>query len=354
MSDSPRSTDRVVLDVDVDVARGCSPSVRVDTKNARKRLFSCTFPRKKRVFPRKTRRASVASPSRDARMTRDDDDAPKAFVASACAVACATSLTHPMDALKTLTQASRPSSAIGARVAGVSVLFAGLTPALVRAMTYGGARLGLYDVIRARLRARAFVDARESSLTLDIVAGFASGAIAAFVLNPTELVKVRMMVRARDGEARMRALDVVARSVKEGGLRSLWRGCALASARSGALTASQCATYGEVKKRLIANDVVSDGLTAHVAASMSTGIVATAATNPIDMVKTRVYIANAGDGQGKSRVSAMACAREVVVEQGVRGFFRGFWANYLRLGPQTVVTFVVSEHLRALMGARAL
>ena len=40
--------------------------------------------------------------------------------------------------------------------------------------------------------------------------------------------------------------------------------------------------------------------------------------------------------------------------EGPRGFVRGWTANYLRLGPQTVITFVALEQLRKLAGMDAL
>mgnify|MGYP001981999411 CR=1 FL=1 len=44
----------------------------------------------------------------------------------------------------------------------------------------------------------------------------------------------------------------------------------------------------------------------------------------------------------------------MVRRQGPRGFMRGWTANYLRLGPQTVITFVALEQLRKLAGMDAL
>ncbi len=55
--------------------------------------------------------------------------------------------------------------------------------------------------------------------------------------------------------------------------------------RAAVLTASQCATYDEVKSRLLALTGWADSLGAHLAASMVTGLVTTTATNPVDVVK---------------------------------------------------------------------
>ncbi len=55
--------------------------------------------------------------------------------------------------------------------------------------------------------------------------------------------------------------------------------------RASVLTASQCATYDEVKSRLLALTGLRDGLGAQLACSLVTGLVTTTVTNPVDVVK---------------------------------------------------------------------
>jgi solute carrier family 25 uncoupling protein 8/9 len=93
-----------------------------------------------------------------------------------------------------------------------------------------------------------------------------------------------------------------------------------------------------------------DDWMSHVGASAAAGVITTAATNPVDVVKTRMFIS----GKGK-KLSAKEAVMEVVNEYGaVRGAMRGFTANYIRLGPQTMVTFVVAEELRKWFGLESL
>ena len=48
------------------------------------------------------------------------------------------------------------------------------------------------------------------------------------------------------------------------------------------------------------------------------------------------------------------CAVVIVREDGPFGLFKGWTAQYLRLGPQTTVIFVIMEQLRRLSGLDAL
>ena len=271
---------------------------------------------------------------------------------SAASVACATTVTNPLDVLKVRLQTAAPEGAraIGlartaatiAREEGAGAFWRGMSPALARAVLYGGCRLGLYEPALGAYRAATGDDEGAPRVSTRLLAGATSGALAAAALNPTELLKTRMQNATNAGTP---AWEHLRRAVREDGARSLWRGSALAMGRSAVLTATQVATYGETKRYVIDTGVATEGVTLHFAVASITGLVTTVTTNPIDMIKTRVYV-----GEGASIASTFA---HVLTRHGPLGLFRGFSANYLRLGPQTMVTFVVAEFLREKLGLGA-
>ena len=359
---------------------------------------------------------------------------------SGASVSCATACTNPLDVLKVRLQVLDPTrsgsppprgmgDALGRllRNEGPLSLWKGLTPALARAMCYGGLRLGLYQPIlgavesarggetrraasspspvgrpggawEATARRRA-TNANERDAVVDadrrvsdasahrrgasasssggdvaskVAAGAASGAFAAFLLNPTELIKTRFM--ARGPESTNSAWACAAGIARERGIAGLWRGAGMSTARSAILTASQCAAYDGAKSFVRGArsepgsepDDLSDDLFTHLCASMLTGLVTTTVTNPVDMIKTQLYVSDVqlpDNSKGPGPVSASRAraprgaaeaARDVLRREGPRGFMRGWTANYLRLGPQTVITFVALEQLRKLVGMDAL
>ena len=354
---------------------------------------------------------------------------------SGASVSCATACTNPLDVLKVRLQVLDPTrsgtppprgmgDALGRllRNEGPLALWKGLTPSLARAMCYGGLRLGLYQPIlgavesarggatkssapsrvgrpggaweataRSKRKEDAFVEpdreqtddenrfrfANDGSVASKVSAGAASGAFAAFLLNPTELVKTRLM--ARDDHTKNKSVTAwscASTIVRERGVSGLWRGAAMSTTRSAALTASQCAAYDSaksfVRKRRRGEE---DDLLTHLCASMLTGLVTTTVTNPVDMIKTQLYMSAATNGESAATrnesagaaarqkrevkkkgqpAGAVAAARDVLKREGPRGFMRGWSANYLRLGPQTVITFVALEQFRRLAGMDAL
>lgn len=47
-------------------------------------------------------------------------------------------------------------------------------------------------------------------------------------------------------------------------------------------------------------------------------------------------------------------ASDVLKADGLLGFFKGWTANYARLGPQTMITFLISEGLRKALDVQGL
>ena len=290
--------------------------------------------------------------------------APGALVGFACssaAVVGATMVTNPLDVLKVRLQA--PGSPPGLWAAGAAVvregglagLTRGLAPAAARAATYGGLRLGLYTPLREGLGTlqppppldpSAPPSGRGGSPNLGakLVAGVLAGAAAQAATNPLEVAKVRLQGPGAPTGAGASLLGLLGGAARAEGVGVLWKGCGPAVVRAAVLTASQCASYDEAKR--VWKDLTGSGecFSTHLGASMLSGLLATAVTTPVDVLKTRMQLE-----RGSSR-SALQHAGAVLSAHGVAGLWRGFSASYLRLGPQTALIFVLCEALRSAAG----
>lgn len=56
------------------------------------------------------------------------------------------------------------------------------------------------------------------------------------------------------------------------------------------LTASQCATYDEVKGAVMRATGWRDNAATHLGTALISGVVSTTATNPVDVVKTHMFV----------------------------------------------------------------
>lgn len=282
------------------------------------------------------------------------------FLVSGISVGIATTLTNPIDVVKTRLQLQRlktvggeaPPGMVGTGVAlvrteGPLSLWAGLPPALARGFFYGGARLGLYNPIKAAIGnlGSGSTDGTQLSIWGKLAAGSLSGALAAGITNPTELVKTRLQDKNNTHKG---SVAVVRHILETEGVGGLWRGAMPGMTRAAIVTACQCGTYDEIKRTLLRYTSMQDGLLCHFSSSLTAGLIATTATNPIDVVKTVVF---AG---GNSSGGPVAAAANIMRSDGPRGFFKGWSANFARLGPQTVITFLVCEAMRDALGMKAL
>lgn len=89
---------------------------------------------------------------------------------------------------------------------------------------------------------------------------------------------------------------------------------------------------------------MNEGIPLHMVCSMYAGFWTATVTCPLDVIKTRVM----NDGGGST--STLSMARNILRYEGLRGLYKGWLANWMRLGPHTIVTLITFEQLRALAG----
>ncbi|GLI68255.1 hypothetical protein VaNZ11_012609 [Volvox africanus] len=276
---------------------------------------------------------------------------------SGISVGTANTVTNPLDVIKVRLQLARNNLAAGAKppgmvATGVSVvrnegipaLWSGLGPSLARGFFFGGARLGLYTPIKTLICG----ESAKPTLEMKVLSGSLSGGLAAAVTSPIELIKTRLQAAGRDPTAAKTSMGVIRAVVSQDGIAGLWKGAMPGLIRSAILTAAQCATYDEVKRGVIATTGWNEGAALHLTSSMIAGLVTTTITNPIDVIKTRMFVG------GKTFSGPIECAALIMRTDGLSGFMKGWSASYARLGPHTVIMFLTAERLRKYAGLQSL
>lgn len=138
------------------------------------------------------------------------------------------------------------------------------------------------------------------------------------------------------------------RMCRDEGVASLWRGSSLTVNRAMIVTASQLASYDQIKETILANGLMKDGLGTHVTASFAAGFIAAVASNPADVVKTRMMNMKVEAGEKPPYAGALDCALKTVRSEGPMALYKGFVPTISRQGPFTVVLFVTLEQVRKL------
>jgi len=277
--------------------------------------------------------------------------------------AVAATITNPVDVLKIRMQMSGEGIAAQRqtifqtsvrlwREEGPRAFYRGLSPSLLREMSYSGLRMGLYEPTKQALGA---TDPKHTPFYLKILSGAITGATGSIIANPLDLVKVRMQVGSgHAGRPPYASVGsaLVQISREGGGVRSLWRGSGPTVQRAALLTASQVPSYDHVKHHMLNGGYMREGYMCHFFCCMCAGVVAAAVTSPVDLAKSRVMAQPVDPitGLGLLYRGTIDCLRSVARTEGPVALFKGFHGQWLRIGPHTTVSLMIFEQLRHFAG----
>lgn len=231
---------------------------------------------------------------------------------------------------------------------GIPGVYTGLSAGLLRQATYTTTRLGIYTILFEKMTS---AEGRPPNFLLKALIGMTAGAIGAFVGTPAEVALIRMTADGRLPVAERRGytnvFNALARITREEGVTTLWRGCVPTMARALVVNAAQLASYSQSKQALLDSGYFGDDILCHFCASMISGLVTTAASMPVDIVKTRIQNMRMIDGKPEYK-NGLDVLMRVVGKEGFFSLWKGFTPYYARLGPHTVLTFIFLEQMNRL------
>ncbi|EPQ65267.1 Bgt-3257 [Blumeria graminis f. sp. tritici] len=213
-------------------------------------------------------------------------------------------------------------------------LYNGLPASLVRQMTYSTTRFGMYESLKSNLSPHG------TPMTHLLAIASISGFVGGIVGNPADVLNVRMQhdtaLPLSERRNYRSALDGLLRMRREEGWKSLYKGVWPNSLRAMLMTASQLASYDGFKQALMEHTPLEDSLTTHFSASLLAGFVATTVCSPIDVIKTRVM-------SSSTNRSFLQQLLDICRNEGIGWALRGWVPSFIRLGPQTIFTFLFLE-----------
>jgi solute carrier family 25 protein 34/35 len=239
---------------------------------------------------------------------------------------------------------------------GVAGLQRGLSFVLLREASKNSFRIGLFEPLVGVLEPGS----SQPAMSTRVVAGAIVGGISAFVCNPLDVLKTRIQLDPSRGAGRTPS-EALRQLIAAEGLLSLWRrGVAANVARSSAATSLGLPVNYRLKEYANAAEVplfqrrpalrdASCALCAALAVAVS--------INPIDLVRTRLFSQPPSSSAALGVSSAAApryegaldCVRRVAATEGIRGFWKGTWPAFLRIGPHQTLTFVLIGWLQRLI-----
>ncbi|KAJ3015960.1 hypothetical protein HKX48_004299 [Thoreauomyces humboldtii] len=185
--------------------------------------------------------------------------------------------------------------------------------------------------------------------TANLAAGAGSRVAVGLLLMPITVVKVRF---ESDLYRYKTVLGAVRGIVADGGVRGLFAGSGATVLRDAPHAGLYVLFYEHSKTLLKAALPPSAGATptstwgVHMAAAGASGIAATVATNPFDVLKTRMQL-------DPARYATMpATAWKIATEERISGFFAGMLPRLLRKTVSAAITWTIYEEIVRWAGNR--
>ncbi|XP_071613896.1 brain mitochondrial carrier protein 1 isoform X1 [Heliangelus exortis] len=267
------------------------------------------------------------------------------------------------------------------REEGGRALYSGIAPALLRQASYGTIKIGIYQSLK-----RLFVDRMEApgksstccslsspgiqllsvcvlqawagsglvssgkcwdeTLLINVICGVVSGVISSALANPTDVLKIRMQAQGSLFQGGMIGsfIDIY----QQEGTRGLWRGVVPTAQRAAIVVGVELPVYDITKKHLIVSGLMGDTIFAHFVSSFTCGLAGAIASNPVDVVRTRMMNQRAIVGSTELYRGTLDGLLKTWKSEGFSALYKGFWPNWLRLGPWNIIFFITYEQLKRL------
>lgn len=170
-----------------------------------------------------------------------------------------------------------------------------------------------------------------------LLAGGLAGAVGKTATAPLEAVKLQLV------QGRMGVWEAALLIYHRNGLGGFFRGNGLDVLRTVPAKGIELATFDLLKKSLVnaahsRKLPISDGLIAG-ASGASAGVLATIAVHPLETVRTRLVV---GGGRG----GALACAADIIRQEGAGALFRGLDASIVGIVPYAAIRLATYDGLK--------
>ncbi|KAM9458824.1 kidney mitochondrial carrier protein 1-like isoform 2-T2 [Salvelinus alpinus] len=219
------------------------------------------------------------------------------------------------------------------REEGISALYSGLAPAMLRQASYGTIKIGTYQSFKSLLVDRP----EDETLLTNVLCGVLSGVISSSIANPTDVLKIRMQAQGSVIQGSM--VGNFINIYQQEGTRGLWKGVSLTAQRAAIVVGVELPAYDLAKKHLILDCHMGDNIYTHFLSSFACGLAGALASNPIDVVRTRMMNQTCG---AVTYQGTLDCLLQTSRSEGFMALYKGFFPNWLRLGPWNII---VSFHL---------
>lgn len=251
------------------------------------------------------------------------------LVACSLSSICSSLLTHPLDVMKVRLQTNVSTPPIqmlkqNIHTEGLSFFYRGYTASIMRNGVFVTTKMFTYEVLKKKYNVSTFPE--------KVACGMTSGFTGAMVGSPFDLVMVKMQ---NNKQLYPSIHTTIKNTIKNDGLFGFWKGIYYTTCRAIVVTACQFAIYEQMKQELEDRKVFNNQYPIFWCSSITSSIITSVASNPIDVCKTRTI-----NGHTNNTLSS------IIEKEGITALKKGLLANTARQVPLNLIRFTFLEFFR--------
>lgn len=249
---------------------------------------------------------------------------------------------YPLDTIavqyQTSTRRSLLSIPLKAYYRGIGVTILTVTPATA-----------LYLTTREAAQIALLPHLGDTAIN-DATSGVIAELAGSVLFTPMEVLKARLQISSSDQEGKL--LYQLRKIVQVEGFRGFYRGYFMGIASYIPYNILWWTTYGNIRRSM-----PERGLATQIASGAGVAAMCSAAfIHPLELVKTRYQVATSdtvtavgavASSRHSDRDGLRQVVRNVMRENGFKGFYAGFFPTLLRSVPSSIIMMSVFEHLKA-------
>ncbi|KAG2502088.1 hypothetical protein HYH03_000580 [Edaphochlamys debaryana] len=280
-------------------------------------------------------------------------DSSRMFFAGGTAGAIARTCTAPLDRIKLLFQVqavagpgTSPTAYTGVGQAAAKIIreegflafWKGNGVNIIRIFPYSAGQLAANDTYKRFLAD----DKHELTVPKRLLAGAGAGMTATALTHPLDTVRLRLALPNHPYKG---AVDAAVSMVRHEGFMSLYKGLVPTLIGIAPYAALNFATYDLIKKWLYHGERPQSAM-ANLFVGGASGTFAASVCYPLDTIRRRMQM------KGQAYKSQSDAFRTIWAKEGVRGFYRGWVANSVKVVPQNAIRMVSYEALKKVLGVK--
>lgn len=291
------------------------------------------------------------------------------FLLGGTAASLAGFITNPLEVVKTRVQLQGELKIRGkytvhyrnvfhafvviAKNEGILSLQKGLVPAIYYQFCMNGVRLGFFQCLDNIGLTR---NSKKELVPYKVMmASAASGALGSFVGSPLYMIKTQLQSRSSASIAVGHQHQYSSfhsafyQIYVDQGIRGLWRGASASILRTSVASSVQLSTFSLVESKLQKYPLLENNpLVCTLFSSVIGGCTVSTAMTPLDVVSTRLYNQpiDPVTKKGLKYTGIYDCASKIFRTEGFFGFYKGWSASFIRIGPHTVLSLCFWKQIR--------